>query len=141
MKAHKPDPHEMPLSSSIRFSVPPCLRAIGLLLATVTGLHANGFYIPVQDPFAASRGNAFVATADRPSAVFYNPAGLTQLDSAAVHLGVYGVRLGIDGETEIDGGSHQNKAEFIPLPQLYVAMPLNDRLAAGVGLNAPFGLR
>ena len=101
------------------------MRVICLLLATVAGLHANGFYIPVQDPFAASRGNAFVATADRPSAVFYNPAGLTQLDSAAVHLGLYGVRLGIDGETAIDGGGHQNKAEFIPLPQFYAAAPLN----------------
>ena len=84
------------------------MRVICLLLAAAASLHANGFYIPVQDPFAASRGNAFVATADRPSAVFYNPAGLTQLDSAAVHLGVYGVRLGIDGETAIDGGRSEN---------------------------------
>ncbi len=141
MKAHEPNPPKLTPSPPFRFSAPPVMRIICLLLATVTGLHANGFYIPVQDPFAASRGNAFVATADRPSAVFYNPAGLTQLDSAAVHVGVYGVRLGIDGETAIDGGSHQNKAEFIPLPQFYAAAPLNDRLSAGVGLNAPFGLR
>ena len=98
------------------------MRIICLLLATVTGLHANGFYIPVQDPFAASRGNAFVATADRPSAVFYNPAGLTQLDSAAVHIGVYGVRLGIDGETAIDGGSHQNRRSLFPFPSFMLLL-------------------
>ena len=112
-----------------------------LLVSGQPDLRANGFYIPVQDPFAASRGNAFVATADRPSAIYYNPAGLTQLDSLAVHAGVYAVRLGIEAETDIDGLTHENDAEFIPVPQLYVAAPLNDSLAVGVGLNAPFGLR
>ena len=112
-----------------------------LLVSGQPDLRANGFYIPVQDPFAASRGNAFVATADRPSAIYYNPAGLTQLDSLAVHAGVYAVQLGIEAETDIDGRTHENDAEFIPVPQLYVAAPLNDSLAVGVGLNAPFGLR
>ncbi|MCH2063538.1 MAG: outer membrane protein transport protein [Roseibacillus sp.] len=112
-----------------------------LLLSAQSGLRANGFYIPVQDPFAASRGNAFAATADRPSAVYYNPAGLTQLHSRTAHVGVYGVRLGIEADTAIDGGRHENDAEFIPVPQLYLAAPINDRLAAGVGLNSPFGLR
>ena len=115
--------------------------AAALLLSAQSGLRANGFYIPVQDPFAASRGNAFAATADRPSAVYYNPAGLTQLDSRTAHVGVYGVRLGIEADTAIDGGRHENDAEFIPVPQLYLAAPINDRLAAGVGLNSPFGLR
>ena len=121
--------------------VPVGALAAALLLSAQTDLRANGFYIPVQDPFATSRGNAFVATADRPSAVYYNPAGLTQLDSFAAHAGVYGVRLGIEAETAIDGGRHENDAEFIPVPQLYLGGPVSDRLAAGVGLNAPFGLR
>ena len=59
----------------------------------------------------------------------------------AAHAGVYGVRLGIEAETAIDGGRHENDAEFIPVPQLYLGGPVSDRLAAGVGLNAPFGLR
>ncbi len=120
---------------------PVAILAAALLLSAQPGLQANGFYIPVQDPFATSRGNAFVASADRPSAVYYNPAGLTQLDSFAAHAGVYGVRLGIEAETAIDGGRHENDAEFIPVPQVYLGGPVSDRLAAGVGLNAPFGLR
>ena len=112
-----------------------------LLLAGQAKLCANGFYIPVQDPFATSRGNAFVATADRPSAIYYNPAGLSQLDAVSTHLGLYGVRLGIEADTDIDGLRHENDAEFIPLPQLYIAAPVGDRLAAGIGVNAPFGLR
>ncbi len=117
------------------------LLTAAVLLTGRGDLEANGFYIPVQDPFATSRGNAFVATADRPSAIYYNPAGLTQLDSVSTHAGLYAVRLGIEADTNIDGRSHENDAEFIPLPQLYVAAPVNDRLAAGVGVNAPFGLR
>ena len=115
--------------------------AAAVLLAAQGTLKANGFYIPVQDSFATSRGNAFVATADRPSAIYYNPAGLTQLDSVSTHVGLYAVRLGIEADTDFDGGSYENDAEFIPLPQLYVAAPINDRLAAGLGVNAPFGLR
>ncbi len=95
-----------------------------LLLSAQSGLRANGFYIPVQDPFAASRGNAFAATADRPSAVYYNPAGLTQLDSRTAHVGVYGVRLGIEAGAAFDGGRHhENDAEAIPVPQLYLGAP------------------
>ena len=40
---------------------------------------ANGFGLPDQDAFATARGEAFVATADNPSAIYYNPAGITQL--------------------------------------------------------------
>lgn len=112
-----------------------------LLLLGLENVEANGFYIPVQDPFATSRGNAFVATADRASAIYYNPAGLTQLESLAINGGVYAVRLGIEAKTDLDGMTHENDAEFIPVPQLYIAAPINDRWAAGLGINAPFGLK
>ena len=111
--------------------------AAAVLLAAQGTLKANGFYIPVQDSFATSRGNAFVATADRPSAIYYNPAGLTQLDSVSTHMGLYAVRLGIEADTDFDGGSYENDAEFIPLPQLYVAAPINDRLRPGSASMRP----
>jgi long-chain fatty acid transport protein len=41
---------------------------------------ANGFGLADQDAFATARGEAFVATADNPSAIYYNPAGITQLE-------------------------------------------------------------
>ena len=102
---------------------------------------ANGFYVPVQDPFATARGNAFVASADRPSAIFYNPAGLSQIDSTEVQMGIYGIRLGIEATPNLTGTSVKNDAEFIPIPQIYLAMPLNDRLTLGLGVNSPYGLR
>src|SRR5664280_3773860 len=54
---------------------------------------ATGFRLPDQDAFATARGEAFVATADNPSAIFYNPAGITQLDGSNVRGGIYGIYL------------------------------------------------
>jgi len=110
-------------------------------LAAPHAASANGFYVPVQDPLAAARGNSFVATADRPSAVFYNPAGLSQIDSTEVHVGVYGIHLGIEAVPSVTGSRVENDAEFIPIPQLYLATPLRENLTLGLGLNSPFGLR
>lgn len=39
----------------------------------------TGLPLPDQDTAATGRGEAFVATADNPSAIYYNPAGITQL--------------------------------------------------------------
>src|SRR5262245_56879978 len=64
-----------------------------LLLATVlkmwpTPVFGIGFRIPNQDAEAIARGNAFVATADNPSAIYYNPAGITQLEGHNAQIGV-----------------------------------------------------
>jgi len=48
-------------------------------LAVPTAAHALGIRIADQDARATARGNAFTATADNPSAIYYNPAGITQL--------------------------------------------------------------
>ena len=42
---------------------------IALLAGLPSALFANGFRLVSQDAFAAARGEAFVATADNPSAV------------------------------------------------------------------------
>ncbi|MCP5548229.1 MAG: hypothetical protein H7A50_12740 [Akkermansiaceae bacterium] len=43
---------------------------------------AAGYYLPNQDAYATAKGNAYVATADSAASVFYNPAGMTQLEEA-----------------------------------------------------------
>ncbi len=99
----------------------------------------NGFYVPVQSPEATSRGNAWLATANSAAAVYYNAAGLTQLDSPELHVGVYGVKLGL--EANLDSGvTEEADNNWAVLPQIYAAFPINDRLVGGVGLNTTFGL-
>src|SRR6266516_8169810 len=57
----------------------PEVFALAAVLALPAGALALGVRIPNQDPVAIARGNAFVATADNPSAIYYNPAGISQL--------------------------------------------------------------
>lgn len=114
------------------------MAAAALAAISATPAFGNGFYIPVQSPEATSRGNAFVATANTAAAVYYNAAGLTQLTEDTLQLGVYSVTLGLDAD--VAGGSFSSKDEWQVIPQIYLAMPVNERLVLGFGLNTPFGL-
>ena len=53
---------------------------LAMLFGRVASLFANGFRLPDQDAFATARGEAFAATADNASAIYYNPAGISQLE-------------------------------------------------------------
>jgi long-chain fatty acid transport protein len=79
-----------------------------------------------------------VATANSPAAVYYNPAGLTQLEDPTIQGGLYTVRLGLDAYAS--GKRLKSDATWKTLPQLYGAVPLAKGLVAGFGLNTPFGL-
>jgi len=111
----------------------------GLLLAAfpITA-SAAGYYLPNQDALATAKGNAFVATADNASAVFYNPAGLTQLKGPEAEAGFYSIVLG--NQANIGGESYDAKTEFQVAPHVYYAQPLNEDWSFGFGLNSPFGL-
>ena len=68
-------------------------RLLALLVAGALAMKAsaNGFRLADQDAFATARGEAFVATADNPSAIYYNPAGITQLEGNDLRCGIYGI--------------------------------------------------
>ena len=100
--------------------------------------HGAGYYLPNQDARATARGNAFVATADNPSAIHYNPAGLVQLDRPEFSLGVYSIQLGKDATIAGQDYGARNRWQFVP--HLYYAHPVNEDLVLGMGINSPFGL-
>ena len=58
--------------------------AISAFCPTVS--FALGIRLADQDARATARGNAFSATADNPSAIYYNPAGISQLYAPALSL-------------------------------------------------------
>jgi len=102
--------------------------------------HALGTRIADQDPTATSRGNAFAATADNPSAIYYNPAGITQLEGHQFSVGIYAISLNSDFKSP--GGSKlDTKDEILGVPQLYYTFtPKNIPLSFGVGIYSPYGL-
>lgn len=113
-------------------------------ILAVTGLspalsYGVGFRVPNQDPEAVARANAYVATADNPSAIYYNPAGLRQLDGQNVRVGVYAVSLGIDYKK--DGQTYHGNSDLQAMPELYYAYSLPELpLTVGLGAYTPYGL-
>lgn len=86
-----------------------------------------------------AQGNAFVAEADDPSAIFYNPAGLNQLQRPTVYVGT--IFNHPDREFHGPNGQFsQTNHRLYHAPTVYIAIPFHDRVAAGLGLFAPFGL-
>jgi long-chain fatty acid transport protein len=101
---------------------------------------ANGFGLPDQDAFATARGEAFVATADNPSAIYYNPAGITQLNGNNLRGGVYGIYLDPSYSPPNGGQTFHSSDNFAAIPQIfYTYTPKDSPLSFGLGVYAPFG--
>lgn len=120
-------------------------KSLMVLLAGVPStLLANGFRLVSQDAFAAARGEAFVATADNPAAIHYNPAGLTQLDGQQVRLGAYALHFDPTftppGDATNAGTTYHIENKDAVAPQLYYAYAFPDSpIHMGLGIYAPFG--
>ncbi len=100
-----------------------------------------GLRIPNQDAEATARGNAFVATADNPSALYYNPAGITQLEGHNAQIGAHLLSVNSHFKAATGGVEADTESEILPVPQFYyVYSPKDYPLAFGLGIYAPFGL-
>lgn len=99
-----------------------------------------GIALADQDAFATARCNAFVATADDPAAVFYNPAGISQLPGSSLSVGAYGI---VYGDRYTGGaGSINSKTQWAMLPQVFSSYSIAKwHLTLGLGTYSPYGLR
>lgn len=106
----------------------------------------SGFMIPEQGAKASAMGGAFTATANDPSAIFFNVAGIAQLRETQV----YGGATIINFQNEFRGDPNDpfsagsfgqyRRHTFVP-PNGYGVMPLGDNVTVGVGMFSAFGLR
>lgn len=117
------------------------------------GAHSAGFLLQEQN--ASGLGNAYAgsaAIAQDASTIFFNPAGMARLPGVNASIGVtaiqpsfkfsdtgstppplLGARLGSD-----NGG---DAGSLGAVPNAYLSWQLNPDWYAGLGLNAPFGLK
>lgn len=117
--------------------------ALAILSALPGVAFASSFQLLEQSP--AHLGNAFAGTASNvidASSVFFNPAGLSQLEGR--HLTLAGNLVFTESDFH-DQGSNTNGIESETketgvVPNVYYVHPLNDQLTFGLGLNGPFGL-
>src|SRR5687767_3067639 len=99
----------------------------------------GGIEVPMQNARAAGQADAFIVQADDPSAVWYNPAGLTQVEGTQVIVG--GVELFMNWDFNADAGADQSMNDEAILPHLYLSSDLGtERLRVGIGINNSFGL-
>src|SRR5512143_182233 len=85
-----------------------------VLLFTASTSFAAGFRLPEAGAKAMGMGFSFTAQADDPSAIYFNPAGLTQLNGNNLKLGVTYVKENggtFSGTTPISRGTQISETQ------------------------------
>jgi long-chain fatty acid transport protein len=110
---------------------------------------ADGIRNPFQGAAATAQGNAFAAQADDPTAVFYNPAGMTQLRGVQQTVGVQFVSVNTEFTSPNGVSTRNEQPAHIGLPppgQFFLTANLKDLgvralgdLSVGIGLQNLFG--
>lgn len=136
------------------FSVRSALALAAISLFAVYSLsaapaRAAGFYLQEQSVSAMGAAYAGSAAVGRdPSAIYYNPAALTQVMGRQIHLGANYLhpRANFDdrGSTlngaPIAGVDSDDPISGSIIPNFYYSHQINDVVWVGLGLSVPFGL-
>jgi long-chain fatty acid transport protein len=118
------------------------LRLIGmvgvmfLISAVPTVVFAGAFQVFDHSASGTAQGGAFAAQADDPSALFFNPAGITQLS---------GIQTSVSGATA--RGDFGGSIAVPPPSNFYLTANLKtlgvaalENLSVGIGVVSPFGI-
>ncbi len=127
------------------------------MAASLLSVTANASGYKLNEQSAAGMGTAHAgraAMAEDASVVFYNPAAMTELDSAqltagftyingygafdgnATNVGGAAITGADDSDVYSDGGNYLGES-FIPF--VYYARPINETFSIGLGIYVPFG--
>ncbi len=111
-----------------------------LLLVYTYTVYAGGFQQNQHGARAKAMGGAFTALANDPSAIYWNGAGLTQLNGTHLMLGTHlltpaSTFRGIAPSTAY---SYMESQMFTPT-HLFASHKLDNRLAIGLGFTSPYG--
>lgn len=127
-----------------------CLGFLTVLAAAPRLAKGEAFRILDQGAAASGQSGAFAAQADDPSAIHYNPAGITQLPGVQIYAGT----VLIGGHTSFKSpagstarGDLGGSVAWPPPSNFYITANLKDlgvawlgNLSAGLGVTSPFGL-
>ncbi len=117
---------------------------VGALLVVPALVQGAGFALYEHGARAVGMAGAFGATANDPSAIYFNPAGIAFQDGTQVAGGIFFIKPKTEmyGANPYPGSSYRGEMKnqiFFP-PHLYAIGALSDRIHWGVGVYAPFGL-
>ncbi|NDV24802.1 OmpP1/FadL family transporter [Desulfovibrio sp. JC022] len=124
------------------FSVLIILMGLAIAPGFSNKAEAAGFAIYEWGARGNALGGAMIAKADDPSAIAWNPAGITQLEGTHIQAGVAMISPMMDLSTTYNGVSTKSsgtKNVFFP-PNAYITHQINDNVWLGVGTFTRFGL-
>jgi len=113
-----------------------------IFLMFLTGkVFGAGFLVYEQGAAAMGQGDAFAARADNPSAIFYNPAGIVQLEGTQASFG--GTAIIVESEFRSNATSITTDMfqQITFPPYFYLTHPTSEKISIGFGVFAPFGLK
>jgi long-chain fatty acid transport protein len=139
-----------------RHRLSPWVFVLGLCAATPAAALASGFQLVEQN--GSGLGNAYAGQAAgvaNASAVFFNPAALTDVDGRQFLVSVSPVGVSTEfadsgsarptlGPVAIPvslGGSGGDAGGWLPVPNAYLSWKAASRVWLGFGVNVPFGLK
>ncbi|MDZ7771382.1 MAG: outer membrane protein transport protein [Balneolaceae bacterium] len=120
------------------------IAILALVLFGSSSAFAGGFSIYEASMRANALMGAFTAFADHASTIYYNPAGLANLDGIQIAGGatVIAPRSSFRnlGPLAPAGQKVNMEKQNFLVPNLYGTAQITDGLTAGIGVYAPFGL-
>jgi long-chain fatty acid transport protein len=115
------------------------IALLGVLLCGTTGAFAGGYFLPHQTARGVALSNALTAGVDDPSAVYYNPAALSEVkDNQLLLTGSY---INIINSVENSGHKTSNHHPHNVTGSFFgnYRLPAGD-ITLGLGVYTPFGL-
>jgi len=113
------------------------------VLMSAGSVFASGFALYEGGARGLVLGAGMTAAADDASAVFYNPAGITQLKGIQTMIGATFINPNLNIVTDGTPTGDQEtgmKSYWHTIPHAYYTQQLNDRFWLGLGLFSRFGL-
>lgn len=110
--------------------------SVFLLVLSGAPVFAGGLSTPGQGARALGMAGAFTAVADDGSAIYYNPAGISQGDGTVVEASLAAISPQLRYTTP--GGANETSNKKALAPSFFLTRRLTDRLSAGLGLYAPY---
>jgi long-chain fatty acid transport protein len=100
----------------------------------------GGYQLNEQGARAVGMGGAFVARADDPSAIFFNPAGLASQNGINILAGGNLIMPSTDFTPHGSSTKYSTESQVFTPINLYGTYRIDDKIVVGLGIFNPFGL-
>lgn len=116
-----------------------------VLIATISvfvysSAFASGFQLNEQGARAMAMGGAFAGLANDPSALYFNPAGLTQLRGTNFYLGTTLIMPLATYKAPGTKVEYEQKSQTFTPINFYLTHSFSEKLAVGLSVNNQYGL-